>query len=192
MWKASTVQTASAAIEILLHLVSISLMSVRYSWWRNSTDLESAWTCAAAVFFCGATSLFHLADVDITPSSFHRCGERSGCQSCKPPVLSVWDMKPHSFDLGLPHLLYLFKLFALCQTGVSSLCWKFSLCAGHWHCLQKHHHFPLNLSFQKQACVLLGRRTFFTTITVITGKIGIKLETYSLTWTLLALHCACH
>lgn len=97
----------------------------------------SALTGIAAVTFWHfylyfiATSLFSLAYVDIWLSSFRRWGEQ---QNLAP---SMQHTKPHILDLGLPPLIYLFKLFALCQTGVSSLCWKFSLCAGHWHCLQK-------------------------------------------------------
>lgn len=83
------------------------------------------------------------------------------------------DMKPYRIDLGLPRLLYLFKLLALCQTGVSSLCWKFSLCAGQWHCLQKQVHFPPKIELSKTGLCFawLKNVSFFgLPLVLITGK----------------------
>lgn len=134
----------------------------------------------------GATSLFGLADVGIWPSSFHRCGERSGLLKQSKPR----DMKPRIVVLGRPRLLCLFKLLASCQTQVSSLCWKFSLCAGHWHCLWKQLHFPPKTELSKTSLCFAWIADVLSTISVITGKIWIKFNTHILAWTLLVLLCS--
>lgn len=82
--------------------------------------------------------------------------------------------KPHILDLGLPPLIYLFKLFELCQTGVSSICLKFSLCSGHWHCLQKQ--LP-KAELQNRAGFRLDERHFLSTIKAIKDKISIIFNT---------------
>lgn len=89
--------------------------------------------------------------------------------SAPPPttrVQLVLDAKPHRLDLGLPRRLCLFKLLALRQTGVSSLCQKFSLCAGGWLGPQKQLSFSWESCSSKEACDRLGPKDVFGQTTV--------------------------
>lgn len=90
-------------------------------------------------------------------SSFHRCGEQSGCRGCKTPHTQH---ARYEATQTRPWPTFVCSIYLnsrpFRQTGVSSFCWKFSLCADHWHCLQKQLHRPAQPELQKQARVLLG------------------------------------